>query len=212
MTFTTPVPNVFAAHNSHQPVGHNAGTSHHVGFLYRTAPVVHYTGNNTTGLSAVYVSKLNIGGSTSPGYLLTGGPNGQVGWNVPSLNGGNAQVPQFYGAKIYIASQTNFTATVPFKITVQSADGVNHVCSGSAGQYNFIPASGSTPAYSTYQAYANQFTPSMGLGNKTINKLAFEYTGTGTVAFAAPLAVGSFNLTPSHYSYATKPDANFNYE
>ena len=105
------VSQVALASSPHTPVGGNHG----VGFLYPTAGVVNYNSGQNTGLSAVYAPNLTFGVSHSPGYILTGGPAGQVGWNIPSTSGGNATLPQFYGAKVYIANSTNFSGTVPFK-------------------------------------------------------------------------------------------------
>ncbi|HEY9734433.1 MAG TPA: hypothetical protein V6C89_21160 [Drouetiella sp.] len=191
-----------------------ASSPHPPGFLYPTAGVVSYNSRQSSGLSAVYNSNITFGNNHLPGYVLTGSSAaGQVGWNIPSLAGGNATVQQFYGAKIYIASGVNFATTVPFEIVVQTSDGVAHTCNGTRGTYRFHPAQGGAPAYSSFTAYGDQFTPTLGLGDSTIQKTAFIFTGSGTVGFTGAVVQGGNTiLVPGHYSYATVPDNKFNFQ
>ncbi len=195
------------------PTAASASSPHPPGFLYPTAGAVSYKSGQSSGLSAVYNSNIIFGNNHLPGYVLTGSSAGQVGWNIPSLAGGNATVQQFYGAKMYIASGVNFGTSIPFEIVVQTNDGVAHTCSGARGTYRFHQAQGGAPAYSSFTAYGDQFTPSLGLGDFTIRKAAFIFNGTGTVGFTGAVVQGGNTiLAPGHYSYATTPDNKFNFQ
>jgi hypothetical protein len=191
---------------------HGLSSPHPTHTLVPSAAVVHYTNGTGTGLSAVYSANINAAGSVGPGYILTGGKAGNVGWNIPSVAGGNFSVTGFDGAKFYLASSTNFSSTVPFKLVVQTTDGVNHVCQGTRGNYHFTAASHGNPAYSSYEAYANQFTPELGIGFSTVQKVAFVYTGNGTVGVTSAEVEGNNDILPGNYSYATTPDSKFNYQ
>ncbi|HEY9678497.1 MAG TPA: hypothetical protein V6C76_10840 [Drouetiella sp.] len=177
------------------------------------AGVVNYTSGSGTGLSAVFAPNLKFGNNTltSPGYILTGNSQGLVGINIPSTTSNhNLSLTQFYGAVVYIASPTNFSTTVPFQFVVTSADGVKHTCSGTQGTYHFHPASSGGTAYSEYKAVGTQFSPSLGLGNYTVNKAAVVYTGTGTIPMCAPVFV--YNNVLQYYNFATANDTKFNYQ
>jgi hypothetical protein len=202
------------ASSPHPPVSPHPPSNHQTGFLIPTAAVVNYNAGKSTGLSAVFNSNLNAGDSAHlKGYVLTGGKNGQVGWNIPTVAGGDATLPQFIGAQILIASSTNFTNGLPFKIVVQTADGVNHTCKGNQGAYTFTPAQSGFPAFSSFQAVSTQFTPLMQFQESIVLKTAFIYTGNGTVAFCAPVVIGGLgNLTPDHFSFSMTPDSKFNFQ